>query len=111
MIQPKTFLFTAVTLLLLVFAYLFYFQFYSLHLSEGALIEEGNRLIMKVEQYKEENGKLPPSLTAIGIEEKEEGPLYYDLYQDEHGKVQYRVSFGLSFGESMIYDSEIQEWK
>ena len=73
---------------------------------EQALMAEGNQLVEKIERFRTENGRLPHDLTELGMEEKMEGPLYYQKESD----ADYLVSFGLTLGESMVYDSRTKEW-
>lgn len=74
---------------------------------EQRLMDEGDLLVERIEIFNKENGRLPESLTEMGIEEKMEGPLYYQ----KEGEDQFIVSFGLTLGESMIYRSETGEWR
>ncbi len=73
----------------------------------GALVKQGNEVVHKVESFKKTNGRLPNSLSEIGIEEKEEGPIYYDKKSD----TRYIVWFGTILGESITYDSDTQKWE
>jgi len=66
----------------------------------------GNDVIKKIENYRLKNNKLPESLTDIGIEEKEEGPIYYR----KDSETDYIVWYGLTLGESRIYDSKAKTW-
>ena len=70
-------------------------------------IEKGNEIVNKIENFRRENGKIPESLTELGIEVKEEGPIYY---RKESGS-RYVVWLGRELGESVTYDSDIHEWK
>jgi hypothetical protein len=80
--------------------------FYLRDNDEGKLMKQGNELVEKIEAYKSENGKLPDNLEDMGLEEKEEGPLYYQKWDS----LNYLVYFGTSLGESMIYYSDKKEW-
>lgn len=66
----------------------------------------GNEVIKKIENYRSKNNRLPESLTNIGIEEKEEGPIYYR----KDSETDYVVWYGLTIGESRIYDSKTKTW-
>lgn len=46
-------------------------------IEENDLINQGNEIIIKIDNYKIEKGKLPESLSDIGIKETEEGPIFY----------------------------------
>ena len=73
---------------------------------EKELIEKGDELVLKIENFKTENGFLPSDLEDLGIEETLEGPLFYEKVDS----VNYVVWFGTTLGESMIYYSDTQEW-
>jgi hypothetical protein len=66
----------------------------------------GNQVINKIEDYRLKNDKLPNSLTDIGIEEKEKGPIYYR----KDSETDYIVWYGLTLGESRTYDSKTKTW-
>ncbi len=68
--------------------------------------KEGNKIIAQIEGYKLQHGKLPASLSDIGVEEKMEGPIYYGL-EDDNG---YYVYFGTTLGESTTYHSSTRKW-
>ena len=70
-------------------------------------IKAGNEIIGKIEDFRKEKGRLPVSLSEIGIEEKEEGPIYYD----RKSETRYILWFGTSLGESVTYDSETKKWE
>lgn len=78
----------------------------SCNFREQNLRNEGNQFIAKIESFKKDKNRLPNSLKNVGIEEKEEGPVYY-LKTSE---TTYKVWFGTSLGESVTYDSEKREW-
>lgn len=71
------------------------------------LIEEGNRVVAKIEAFRNQRGKLPDSLQEIGIEEKLEGPLFYEKTGDN----EYRLWFGTELGESVTYNSKTRKWQ
>lgn len=66
----------------------------------------GDEVVSKVEAYKTSHGKLPDSLSDIGIKETEEGPIYYQKISDDR----YEVWYGAALGESVTYDSQMKEW-
>ena len=74
---------------------------------EERLKEEGNALAMRVDSFQQATDRLPSRLEELGIEEKMEGPLYYQKVSDQD----YMIYFGTTVGESMIYRSETGEWK
>ncbi len=85
---------------------LLYF-FFIRNTRENKLIKKGNKLIERIEKFKQERGSLPNSLTEIGIEETESGPLYYQ----KEDSLNYIIFFGTSLGESKTYYSNIKKWK
>ena len=73
----------------------------------ASLIENGNQIAVRIDAYKSDNGRLPSNLNDIGIEEKEEGPIYYQKQSDS----KYILWFGDGLGESITYDSESNKWQ
>lgn len=73
---------------------------------EQRLTEQGNALIERIDSFQKATHRLPESLRELGLEEKMEGPLYYQKMSAEH----YIVYFGTTVGESMIYRSEKRAW-
>lgn len=69
-------------------------------------LKKGNETVKKIESFKTENGRLPNSLSEIGIAETESGPIYYR----KQSETKYIVWFGKTLGESATYDSETQKW-
>ncbi len=70
-------------------------------------IKQGNEVVAKVEKFRNEKGTLPNSLSEIGIEETESGPIYYK----KESESKYIVWFGKKLGESETYDSDSKQWK
>ena len=73
----------------------------------GEKLEKGNEVIAKVETYKKEKGRLPNSLSEIGIVEMESGPIYYK----KQSETKYVIWFGKELGESATYDSDTKKWE
>jgi hypothetical protein len=73
----------------------------------GQKMAQGNRIVVKVEKFKSDKGRLPNNLTEIGIIEDESGPIYYE----KKTETKYILWFGKELGESMTYDSETKQWK
>jgi hypothetical protein len=69
----------------------------------------GEQVVAKVEEFRQTHGKLPESLDEIGIQVKSESdpPVYYRKESNDH----YIVWYGLSLGESMVYDSQTKKWE
>jgi len=74
--------------------------------SKGTLEKQGDELIKKIEDYKEESGKLPKTLEDLGIKETLDGPLFYVKCDS----VNYMIYYGTTLGESMYYYSDTKEW-
>lgn len=74
---------------------------------EDSLIEQGNQLVIKIEEYKKDRGKFPISLAEINIQEKLEGPIYYELKDS----TRFILWFGTTLGESVTYDSRNRKWE
>ncbi len=70
-------------------------------------LAERNETVVQIEKFRKEKGRLPNSLNEIGIEEKEEGPIYYEKKSESR----YVLWFGKELGESVTYDSDTKEWK
>jgi len=68
---------------------------------------EGAKIIEKVGRFKDQEGRLPRSLTEMGIAETEEGPVYYKQVDENR----YQLWYGTSLGESVTYDSDRRMWK
>jgi hypothetical protein len=67
----------------------------------------GNEIVGKIESFKKEKGRLPESLSEIGIEEKEDSPIHYEKKSD----AKFILWYGTSLGESATYDSDTKQWK
>ncbi|MGI8641038.1 MAG: hypothetical protein ACR2MG_13975 [Pyrinomonadaceae bacterium] len=75
--------------------------------ASDAKIKEGNEVAVKIENFRSEKGRLPNSLTEVGIAEMESGPIYYDKKSES----KYILWFGKELGESVVYDSDTKQWK
>ncbi len=81
--------------------------FIALACNSDRKIAKGNETIAKVENFRNEKGRLPNSLTEIGIVETESGPIYYEKKSES----KYILWFGKQLGESVVYDSDTKQWK
>lgn len=68
---------------------------------------EAEKIIAKVEAFRTRHQRLPENLRAVGLEEREDSPAYYQKKSDAH----YIVWYGEEVGESKIYDSQTGTWK
>jgi hypothetical protein len=97
----------AVLFALLIIVILFIFGHLIYPSRDQKLIKTGNLIINKIENYKNTKGVLPSSLNDIGVEEKLEGPLYYQKIDS----TKYLIWFGTTLGESYTYDSDKGKWQ
>lgn len=89
--------------LFLIFAFL---GIFALACGYGEKLKAGNETVAKIEKFKDENKRLPNSLSEIGIVEDESGPIYYR----KDSETKYIVWFGKELGESATYDSDTKKW-
>ena len=68
---------------------------------------EGEKIIEKITVFESKEGRLPKSLSEIGLRESEEGPVYYRQLSESR----YELWYGTSLGESVTYDSERRTWQ
>jgi hypothetical protein len=74
---------------------------------DARLKDQGNKIVAKIDAFNNKNKRLPNSLSEIGIEEKLEGPIYYQKVTD----TKYVVWFGKELGESETFDSDTRQWE
>lgn len=67
----------------------------------------GEAIYLKIVQYKNSNGRLPDGLNDIGIEEKVEGPIYFQKQTDST----FIIYYGGTLGESIVFNPLTKEWK
>lgn len=65
-----------------------------------------NKYIEKIEQFRQQNQRLPSSLEEIGEITSEKGPIYYQKLSE----TEYQIWFGTTVGESIIYNSKTKKW-
>src|SRR5258708_27181926 len=65
----------------------------------------GNTIVAKIEEFKRGNGRLPSSLSEVGVKESESCPCYCKT--SDSG---YIVWYGTTLGESDTYDSRTRKW-
>jgi hypothetical protein len=64
-----------------------------------------NEIIARVDQFRKSTGRLPETLSDIGIEENESCPCYCKTNSDS-----YMVWYGTTLGESDTYNSRTKQW-
>ena len=92
-----------------VFVLLFSFWYFYLRTErEQRLIKDGNILIEKIEEFKEVHGRLPETISDLGMVDIDRGlnTLYYNKINDSS----YIVFFGQGLGESIIFNSDQMQW-
>jgi hypothetical protein len=67
----------------------------------------GEEIYGKIIQYQKTNGRLPDGLNEIGVEEKMEGPIYYQKQTDST----FIIYCGGGLGESIVFDPNTKKWK
>lgn len=67
----------------------------------------GEDIYLKIVQYQKTNGCLPSKLDDVGVEEKMEGPIYYQKQTDST----FIIYYGGGLGESIVFDPLTKEWK
>lgn len=63
-------------------------------------------LILKVEDFKEKEGRLPNDLSEIHLKEAEDSPAFYQKIDDNSFEVWYAIGF-----ESKVYNSITKQWR
>jgi hypothetical protein len=65
----------------------------------------GNKIISRIDTYRNTHGRLPESLNEIGISDSD------GVYYQKSGSNDFVVWFGTSLGESETYDSHTKKWQ
>jgi hypothetical protein len=65
------------------------------------------QIILKIDKFSHEKGRMPLSLSEVGVPESEEGPIYYRRLTDST----YEVWYGTGLGESVTYNSATATWQ
>lgn len=95
------------TKIFLTFLLLIMICFSNLSCGSSDKVTKGNEAVIKIEEFKNKNGRLPNSLSEVGIVETESGPIYYEKKNDS----KYILWFGKELGESITYDSDTKQWR
>ena len=69
-------------------------------------VRQANELIASVNSFQSRYGRLPNSLTDMGLDNSESGPIYYRKTSNST----YIVWFGTMLGESSTYESSTKKW-
>ena len=70
-------------------------------------IHAGNRIVQKIEAYRQQHHRLPESLADVGVRDTESDKYSYEKCSE----ARYIVWFGTTLGESMSYDSRTFKWE
>jgi len=94
------------------------FIFWAIYLSpdsEHGRIRKGNAIVMRIENYKLNNGRYPDSLGDIGMHSNRDWDAYGEganaIYYEKKDTGHYIVYFGTTLGESKIYYSDSKKWE
>jgi hypothetical protein len=74
---------------------------------KNEMINAGNEVISRLENFREDTGKLPDNLIEIGVDSS----LLEIICYSKTDSMNYIVWFGTNVGESMKYDSNTKKWK
>lgn len=69
--------------------------------------KKGEIIVDLIYNYKRDKGQLPGSLFDLGVDEIEEGPIYYSRQDTD----QFIVWYGTDLGESNVYNSNSMKWE
>ncbi|WP_051686453.1 hypothetical protein [Chryseobacterium hispalense] len=91
--------------------YKFFILFFSIFILSctSKNIKKANLIINKIENYRKVKHTIPDNLGIIGVQETEEGPVYYKKIDSSNYIVW--VQAESSLGESKIYYSDTQKWE
>lgn len=82
---------------------------------DSKLIKKAAVIDKQIQLFKAQHGRLPLSVTEIGLEEEEGGidAIYYtpESQFDSTDTENYFLSYGTSLGESMYYYSDTKTWE
>jgi hypothetical protein len=67
---------------------------------------QGNEIVRSIDAFRERGGKLPASLSEVGVTGKDQDRYFYQACVNG----QYIVWFGTTLGKSMTYDSATHKW-
>jgi len=69
-------------------------------------IDKGNTVVRKIEEFRQQHGRLPNSMNEVGVDPLTSNQYFYQACDNRR----YLVWFGTTLGESMTYDSEVRSW-
>jgi hypothetical protein len=83
-----------------------YFVFAPDEIAYRREIHQGNGLVLNIEKFRREQGRLPGSVEELAITDADTLRLFYAKCSESR----YIVWFGTTLGESMTYTSETRRW-
>lgn len=101
-----TYVYKILFVFLIISVFLFSLLYFFNKFKIDKLIQKGNYIVTKIEIFRQDKKKLPTSIEDVGIKETMEGPIYYQIIDDNT----YELSFGLDLGESAVYNSDTKKW-
>ena len=69
--------------------------------------KNGEAVIVKIEAFQKEKGRLPENEAEMGVKVDEGGPIFYN----KKSASSYELSGTIDFDHMYKYDSETKEWK
>ena len=70
-------------------------------------IKHGNEIVRTIDNFRVREGKLPASLSEVGIPDRDQDRYFYQPCTDGR----FTVWFGTRLGKSMSYDSATHKWE
>lgn len=92
-----------IVLLVLAFSLVLYFRY----VENKKYEKQGIELVIKVEEYRKQNSRLPNSVTDLGLAE----PMGVGPYYEKKDSLNYVVFFNIGFDNTKTYYSKTKEWK
>lgn len=63
--------------------------------------------VILIEKFQREHNRLPDDLREIGMNHREDGPVYYR----KNGERDYTIWYGTRLGSSVVYESKTRQWR
>ena len=92
---------------ILIICILAVYLFYKIDIRERLNIMQGNKVILEIEEYINENGESPQEIELV-VSDQSLGKKFEYIKVDS---VNYILYFGKSLGESKLYYSDTDQWE